>query len=137
MIISISADPVPLNVDASGTIRVAGTRLTLESLLAVYLQGKTPEEITACFDGITLGDVYAVLGYYWHHQAEVDAYLAQQEAASEAAWRELEAQGAPGARGARGAPGAGGSAEANPFRERVLSRRVQTQQHDQTQQKEC
>ncbi len=133
MIITISADPVPLNVDASGTIRVAGTRLTLESLLAVYLQGKTPEEIAACFDGITLGDVYAVLGYYWHHQAEVDAYLAQQEAASEAAWRELEAQGAPGARGAQVA---GGSAEANPFRERVLSRRVQTQQHDQTQQKE-
>ncbi len=127
MIITISADPVPLNVDASGTIHVAGTRLTLESLLAVYQQGKTPEEIMACFDGITLGDVYAVLGYYWHHHAEVDAYLAQQEAASEAVWRELEE---------RSAQGGEGSAEANPFRERVLSRRVQTQNHKQIQQQE-
>ncbi len=110
MTMTISADPVPLHVDASGTIRVAGTRLTLESLLALYQQGsgKTPEEIAACFDGIALADVYAVLSYYLHHQAEVDAYLAQQEAASEAVWRELEAHG---------------PAKANPFRERVLSQR--------------
>lgn len=107
---TISADPVPLHVDASGTIRVAGTRLTLESLLAIYQQGrgKTPEEIAACFDGISLGDVYAVLSYYLHHQAEIDAYLAEQQAASEAVWRELEAEG---------------PAKANPFRKRVLSLR--------------
>src|SRR5689334_12733982 len=93
MTITISADPVPLHVDAHGTVRVAGTRLTLASLLAVYQQGTTPEEIVDCFDGLTLGDVYAVLGYYWHHRAEVDAYLAAQDAASDAVWRELEAQG--------------------------------------------
>lgn len=113
MMITISADPVPLHIDASGTIRVAGMRLTLESLLALYQQGKTPEELVACFDGITLGDVYAVLGYYLHHQAEVDAYLAEQEAASETVWRNLEAQGAQEA------------AKTNPFRERVYSRRKQ------------
>lgn len=121
MLITISADPVPLHVDTGGTIRVAGTRLTIESLLAAYQQGKTAEEIVACFDGITLGDVYAVLGYYWHHRAEVDAYLAQQEASSAVVWHELEESGAQGA---------GGSAETNPFRERVLSRRVQTQQKE-------
>jgi len=97
---------VPLHVDAHGTIRVARTRLTLESLLAVYQQGQTPEEIVECFAGLTLGDVYAVLGYYWHHRAEVDAYLAEQETASAAVWQELEAQGA-----------------VNPFREHVLARR--------------
>src|SRR6476469_6993538 len=100
--ITINADPVPLHLDEHGTIRVAGTRLTLESLLSLYRQGKTPQEIVTCFDGITLGDVYAVLGYYLHHQAEVDAYLAEQDAASEAVWRELEVHGA---------------AKANPFRE--------------------
>jgi uncharacterized protein (DUF433 family) len=122
MTMTISADPVPLHVDASGTIRVAGTRLTLESLLAVYQQGKTPEEIAECFDGIALADVYAVISYYLHHQAEVDAYLAQQEAASEAVWRELEAHG---------------PAKANPFRERVLSQRnSQRKQEQQKQQKE-
>src|SRR5207253_4042757 len=108
MTITISADPVPLQVDAHGTIRVAGTRLTLESLLAEYQQGKTPEEIVECFDGITLGDVYAVVGYYLRHKAEVDTYLSEQEAAGEAVWRGLQAQG---------------SAKANPFRERVLSQR--------------
>lgn len=125
MTITISADPVPLHLDANGTIRVAGTRLTLESLLAAYQQGKTPEELVKCFDGTTLGDVYAVLGYYFHHRVEVDAYLVQQETASEAIWQELEAHGA------HGAHGVGGGAEANPFRERVLSRREQPQKNKQ------
>ena len=106
--ITISADPVPLHVDAHGTIRVAGTRLTLETLLAVYQEGKTPEEIVECFAGITLGDVYAVLSYYFHHRAEVEAYLVEQEAAADAVWRELEAQGYE-----------------DPFRERVLALRKQ------------
>ena len=108
MTITISADPVPLHVDAHGTIRVAGKRLTLESLIGVYQQGKTPEEILECFDGITLGDVYAVLSYYFHHREEVDAYIAEQEAAGDAALRELEAQG-----------------YTSPFRDRVLALRKQ------------
>jgi uncharacterized protein (DUF433 family) len=120
MMITISADPVPLHLDEYGTIRVAGTRLTLESLLSVYQQGKTPEEITASFDGVTLGDVYAVLGYYLHHQAEVDAYLAEQEATSEDIWRDIQAHG---------------PAKANPFRERVLSQREQREQREQRDQK--
>lgn len=114
--ITISADPVPLHLDEHGTIRVAGTRLTLESVLALYQQGKAPEEIAWSFDGVTLGDVYAVLSYYLHHQAEVEAYLAEQEAASEAVWRELEEHG---------------SAESNPFRERVLSQRGLSQKNSQ------
>ncbi|HST04093.1 MAG TPA: DUF433 domain-containing protein [Chloroflexia bacterium] len=113
--ITISANPVPLHVDEHGTVRVAGTRLTLESLLALYQQGKAPEEIVSSFDGITLGDVYAVLGYYLHHRVEVDDYLTAQESAGEAAWREVEAHG---------------PAKANPFRERVLSRRTQSKQKE-------
>ncbi len=113
---TISADPVPLHVDPSGTIRVAGTRLTLESLLAVHQQGKTPEETVECFSGITLGDVYAVLAYSEYHRAEVDAYLVQQEADSEAVWQEVEEQRARG------------SAQVDPFRERVLARRGRMQQ---------
>jgi len=104
--VMINADPVPLSVDEHGTIRVAGTRLTLDSVIGVYKQGKTAEEIRECFSGIILADIYAVLGYYLRHKQEVDAYLAEQDAAGEAVWQEVEAKQLP-----------------SPFRERVLAAR--------------
>ncbi|MGI8588961.1 MAG: DUF433 domain-containing protein [Chloroflexia bacterium] len=102
--VRISANPVPLSVDKHGTIRVAGTRLTLDSVIEVYKQGKTPEEIRECFTGISLADIYEVLGYYLRHTAEVETYLAEQEAQGEAVRREVEAYQPP-----------------SPFRERALS----------------
>jgi uncharacterized protein (DUF433 family) len=97
MVLAITAEPVPLDVDAHGTVRVAGTRLTLDSVLAVYHEHKTAEEIANSFDGLALADVHAILAYYLRHQAEVDAYLAAQERQAEAVWREIDARQGPSA----------------------------------------
>lgn len=77
MTLSISTELPPLVTDASGTIRVGKTRVTLETVIGTFLAGYTPEEIVMQFPALVLADVYSVIGYYLHHRAEVDAYLQQ------------------------------------------------------------
>jgi uncharacterized protein (DUF433 family) len=83
---------VPLRTDDDGTIRVSGTRVPLESLIACHQRGDKPEEIHAAFPVVPLADVYAVLAYYLVHQAEVDAYIQQGDKAADALRRDLEAR---------------------------------------------
>jgi uncharacterized protein (DUF433 family) len=71
----IEAEPVPLAVDADGAYRVAGTRVTLDTVVAAYQEGATPEEIVDQYPSIKLDHVYAVIGYYLRHREEVEAYL--------------------------------------------------------------
>jgi uncharacterized protein (DUF433 family) len=50
--------------DADGVMRISGTRVTLDSLLAVFNEGAIAEEIARQYPSISLGDVYQVIGYY-------------------------------------------------------------------------
>lgn len=85
MSLTIAAEAPPLTVLENGAIRVTGTRMPLEVLLNAHLdRGWSAEKITQEFDGLKLGDVYAVLSYYHRHQEEVDAYLVESSAAAEA-----------------------------------------------------
>jgi uncharacterized protein (DUF433 family) len=78
MTLEIANDPVPLKIDQDGTVRVGGTRVTLDVMLAGFDQGEAPEEIVSAFPTLKLADVYLVIGYYLRHRDEVDAYLAVQ-----------------------------------------------------------
>lgn len=71
----LEAQPVPLAVDADGVCRIAGTRVTLDTVVAAYREGATPEEIMDQYPSIKLDHVYAVIGYYLRHQDQVDRYL--------------------------------------------------------------
>lgn len=66
---------VPLSLDAEGVIRVSNTRVTLETLVYVFKNGLTAEEIAYQYPVLNLADVYAVISYYLKHQAEIEAYL--------------------------------------------------------------
>jgi len=79
-------------MDQYGTIRVGGTRLTLDTVLGAYERGDTPEEIVEGFSCLTLADVYAILAYYHQHREDVDAYLAAQDAEAEEIRRMVEAR---------------------------------------------
>jgi len=68
--------PVPLAQDQDGVIRVAGTRLTLDTVAHAFERGATAEEIVQQYPALPLADVYSVLGYLLRHQSEVAAYLA-------------------------------------------------------------
>jgi uncharacterized protein (DUF433 family) len=91
MSIIIHADPVPLRIDATGTIRVGNTRITLDVFLADHRRGMTPEQIVEQLDTLTLPDVYGTLAYYYRHQAELDAYLQTRREQADQMQREIEA----------------------------------------------
>jgi uncharacterized protein (DUF433 family) len=69
------AQVVPLAADGDGVIRVAGTRVTLDTVAEAFEQGATAEEIVQQYPSVSLADVYWVLGYVLRHQAEVASYL--------------------------------------------------------------
>lgn len=60
---------------------VAGSRVSLESVIWAFLEGLSPETIAAeCFPVLSLEQVYGVITYYLSHRAMIDAYLQQSEA---------------------------------------------------------
>jgi uncharacterized protein (DUF433 family) len=64
---------------------IAGTRVSLDSLVAAFLEGLSPEAIvTECFPSLTLAQVYGGIAYYLAHRADIDAYLQQADAEFEA-----------------------------------------------------
>ncbi len=91
MTLSIVETPVPLRTDAHGTVRVGGTRVTLDSVVGAFLQGATAEDIVRKYPTLNLADVYAVLSYYLRRRADVDAYLREQEREAVAIRRRIEA----------------------------------------------
>jgi len=73
-------EQAPLKLDEGGVCRVSGTRVTLESLLASYHQGASPEEIADRYPSVPLADIYTTIGYCLRHAEEVAAYLKTVEA---------------------------------------------------------
>ena len=80
MSLVIEAPPVPLRTDEHGVMRVGKTRVPLDTVVYTFNQGSSPEEIVMSYPSLDLGDVYAVVNYYLHNRAEVDAYITQREA---------------------------------------------------------
>ena len=66
---------VPIHTDADGVVRVAGTRVTLDTIVAAFDAGATAEEIAQQYSSISLADVYSVITYYLRHKTEVSVYL--------------------------------------------------------------
>lgn len=80
---AIDPEPVPLTRDDAGRLMVAGSRISLDILVADFKRGRTPEAIHDAYETVSLADVYAVLTYYLRHRSEVEAYLAEQAAAAD------------------------------------------------------
>jgi len=60
---------------------VAGTRVSLDSIVLAFLDGLSPETIVAeCFPTLTLEQAYGAITYYLAHWAEIDRYLQQVDA---------------------------------------------------------
>jgi uncharacterized protein (DUF433 family) len=89
----IHSDLVPLHIDDTGTIRVGGTRITLDVLLGYLLSGVKPEHLVSAewYPALSLADVHGALAYYYRHQAEVDEYLKSRCAEADRLQREIEA----------------------------------------------
>lgn len=63
----------------NGGYYVAGTRISLDSVVYSFNRGNSPETIQAEYPLLKRSQVYAAIAYYLDHQAEVDEYLARSE----------------------------------------------------------
>jgi uncharacterized protein (DUF433 family) len=79
MTLAVVAEPAPLKTNADGVVRVGNTRVTLDTVIAVFKQGTTAEEIVYRYPSLRLADVYATIGFYLNHQQEVETYLQQRQ----------------------------------------------------------
>ena len=52
--------------------RIKGTRVALDSVIYLFLEGRSPEAIQDAFPALSLSQVYGAIAYYLDHQAELD-----------------------------------------------------------------
>ena len=90
MTLAIPLEPAPIETDAYGVVRVAKTRVTLDTVVTAFLEGCTPEEIKEQYPSLQLADIYLVIGYYLRHQDEVHNYLAERQRQSDLIRQETE-----------------------------------------------
>jgi uncharacterized protein (DUF433 family) len=64
--------------ERAGNYYVAGTRISLDSIVHAFHRGESPETICQNFELLRLEEVYGSIAYYLANQAEIDAYLIRQ-----------------------------------------------------------
>jgi uncharacterized protein (DUF433 family) len=73
-----------------GGWRIAGTRVSLDSIVSAYWDGQLPEAITADFPSLTLEQIHGAIAFYLRHRPVLDRYLADQDAR----WRQFQQESA-------------------------------------------
>lgn len=64
--------------------RIAGTRVSLDSVVHAFLRGETAEAIAQSFPLLTLEQVYGAIAFYLANRNAVDDYLTQRQGDYEA-----------------------------------------------------
>ena len=98
----------PLVANEDGVIRVAGSRVQLETIVVAFDAGATAEEIAQQYTSLDLADVYSVISYVLDNEASVRDYVAQRAKFVQVLREEVE----------HGTP-------TNGLRQRLLARRQQ------------
>jgi len=65
--------------ERDGNYYVAGTRISLDSIIHTFRRGEFPETICQNFELLRLEEVYGAVAYYLANQAGIDAYLIRQD----------------------------------------------------------
>lgn len=74
--------------ERNGGYYVAGTRISLDSVVYSFNQGQSPETIQEDFPSLKRSQIYGAIAFYLDHQAEIDKYLEETE-------REFEGRAIP------------------------------------------
>ena len=72
----------------NGGYYIAGTRISLDSVVYSFNRGNSPEAIQAEYPLLTRAQIDGAIAFYLDHQAMIDEYLARSE-------REFEANATP------------------------------------------
>jgi uncharacterized protein (DUF433 family) len=59
-----------------GAYLIAGTRVSLDSVVYAFLRGAAPESIAQSYPVLSLEEVYGAIAFYLANQAEIDDVLA-------------------------------------------------------------
>jgi uncharacterized protein (DUF433 family) len=94
-----------ISPDEHGALRVVGSRVMLDSVLAAWGQGHSPETIRSQYPTLTLEQVYGAIAWSLAHPSEVSEYLKRQDAVWDS-WRRRS------------------EAEANPLRDRLRNAKL-------------
>jgi uncharacterized protein (DUF433 family) len=64
--------------ERNGGYYVAGTRVSLDSIVQCFNEGLSPETILEEFDTLTLAQVFGAIAFYLDNQPAVDSYRMRQ-----------------------------------------------------------
>ena len=78
--------------DRDCTIRLAGSRVPLDTVVYEFNQGATPEQIQDSFPSVSLHTIYGAIAFYLEHQVAVDEYLRQREWEAEELRHKIESR---------------------------------------------
>jgi uncharacterized protein (DUF433 family) len=81
---------LPLRLTEDGTIRIADSRVSLDSVVHHYKLGASAEQIAQKFPALDLADVYAAITYYLNHEETIEEYLREQEAEGDEGQKKIE-----------------------------------------------
>jgi uncharacterized protein (DUF433 family) len=84
-----------VRTDEHGVLRVGASRVMLDSIVAAFDQGYSPETIRQQFPALSLEEVYGSIAYYLAHVEEVQSYLRRQDAVWHAAQAKAESRSHP------------------------------------------
>jgi uncharacterized protein (DUF433 family) len=82
----------PLIQEADGTVRITGSRVTLDTIIGAFQKGATAEQIQDSFPSLSLAQIYGAIAYYLNHEADVETYLCERRAEAESIKHEIESQ---------------------------------------------
>lgn len=71
-----------------GIYRIAGTRVSLDSLVYLYRDGMSAESMVESYPALTLEQVHGALAFYLANQTAIDDYLAEGQRAAEVQHRQ-------------------------------------------------
>jgi uncharacterized protein (DUF433 family) len=73
----------PYLEERNGGLYVAGTRVSLDSVVIRFQEGASPERIAQSFPTLKLSQIYGAIAYYLENEEPINKYLVESE-------RELE-----------------------------------------------
>jgi uncharacterized protein (DUF433 family) len=76
--------------ERDGGYYVAGSRVSLDSIVHAFRRGDSPETICQNFEVLRLEQVYGAIAYYLANQADIDAYLIHRDKKWESERRNAE-----------------------------------------------
>lgn len=80
----------PLVQKKDGTIRITGSRVTLDTLVGAFRKGATAEQIQDSYPSPSLRDIYGAIAYYLEHQSGVQEYMRQRRKQAQSLRRNIE-----------------------------------------------